>query len=146
VDFNEETFVTQLAARGAKAVTSIEVFGIKSRADKADTEEAAIAIRAEADKRGMSHVILTFLVGVEEEAVLPPEAAGMDAEYRAVIYGSTGPETYTYVSLATYVYEVETRNRVWTRTSKTLQQRKAAQGIESVIKSTMTQLGKDGLI
>jgi hypothetical protein len=32
----EETFVNQLAARGAKAVTNIEVFGIESRADKAE--------------------------------------------------------------------------------------------------------------
>ena len=140
----EETFVTLLTDRGAKAVTSIEVFGLESKADKADTKEAAIAIKAEADKRGMSHVIITFLVGVKEERMVTPQArASLDDTYASVIGADQSSIT---VSLSTSLYEVKTEKKIWTRASESLQRRDTAQLIKSVINSTVEHLGADGFI
>ncbi len=140
----EETFATQLTDRGAKAVTSIEAFGLDSRADKADTKEAAIKIKAEADKRGMSHVIITFLIGVKEERMITPEIrAGMDDMHASVVGADQSSIT---VSLSTHVYEVKTEKKIWMRASESIQRRDVPQLIQSVIKSTITILGEDELI
>jgi hypothetical protein len=140
----EETFVTQLVEMGVKAVTSIEVFGLESRAEKAAAEEAAIAIKAEADKRGMSHVIITFLAGVREERMVTPEArAGMDDVYASAIGAD---QSSTIVSLTTSVYEVKTEKKIWTRASESLARRDVPQLIKSVVNSTIGHLSADGLI
>ena len=148
----EREFVEEFTKAGIKAIASIDVIP----PEEASNEDA---ILAESQKREISMIMVTHLIGVDEKSVYhPPKTRTVS---RGGYYGrfhSYYPRVYEYVhepgyytkhksvNLETNLYETETQKLIWSVTSETLDPKSVNTIIESLSKVIIKDLRKQKLL
>ena len=148
----EREFVEEFTKGGIEAIASIDVIPL----EETSSEDA---ILAEAKKRGISMIMVTHLIGVDEKSVYhPPKTRTVS---RVGYYGrfhSYYPRVYEYVhepgyytkhksvNLETNLYETKTQKLIWSVTSETLDPESVNTIIESLSKVVIKDLRKQRLL
>jgi hypothetical protein len=148
----EREFVEEFNNAGIEAIASIDVIP----PEEASNEDA---ILAEAQKRGISMIMVTHLIGVDEKSVYhPPKTRTVS---RGGYYGrfrSYYPRVYEYVhepgyytkhksvNLETNLYQTKTQKLIWSVTSETLDPESVNTVIESLSKVVIKDLRKQKLL
>ena len=143
----EDKFVAQLKTSGIEAVSSAVVIPIseKQQLEKDRVLQAVNEFKTDA-------VIITHMVGVEEEEVITrysPGRRGFHGRYLWA-YGNVHQPGYSSTSitvrLATNVYDVKTEKLIWSGRSETMKPDSITQTIDDVIKEVIKDLQKNKLL
>ena len=147
----EEAFASQLAANGVEAFSSAAAIPSNRQPDKE-------TIAVEAKKLGADAVLVTHLVGVEEETVYYPGTSYLEpygyydhlGRYYSTIYAYVHEpgyySTYSYVKMETNLYQAATENLIWAITSETVESRTVNKMVESLARAVIKNLRQNGLI
>lgn len=147
----EDAFAAALAAQNVDAVPSYQLLPGDERLTKASIE-AAIA------GRGFQGVLVTRLLGVDEETTyVPPSTYVRPGYYGYGMYGYYGASwdvvhdpgytvTKTIVRLETHLYDARTADLVWAAHSDTFDPSSTDEIIDSVTKKLSRQLAEDGML
>jgi hypothetical protein len=148
----EREFVEEFKKIGIEAVASVDVTSSEEKSNEA-------VILAEARKRGISMILVTHLIGVENKEVyhLPTTHAVPSRGYYNR-FNSYYPRVYEYVhepgyytkhksvNLETNLYETQTEKLIWSVTSETLDPESVNTVIESLSKVIIKSLQKNNLL
>ncbi|UCG11072.1 MAG: hypothetical protein JSU72_10925 [Deltaproteobacteria bacterium] len=147
----ENRFVRKLKGKGIEAFSSAAVISSEKRLKK----EVIIAAIQEL---GADAVLVTHLVGVEEEDVRSPStgfAVGDSyqgeyyQDYHAAYDHVHGPRYYTThvkVRLETNLYDARTEKKIWTAQSQTVNPQSDAELFNAVIDAVIRNLRKNKLL
>lgn len=142
----EDTFVSELAARKVKAISSYRLMPIDKVVSR-ETVEAAI------EGKTVDLVLVTRLLGVEEiQASRPPSYYPYNRSYssyysHAMQYsGSAYYESYKVLTLETNLYDTASQQLVWSMQSENFDPSTPARVIEQQIGLTIKTLSERGLI
>lgn len=148
----EREFAEEFSNAGIEAIASIDVIPPEEASNEA-------AILDEAQKRGISMILVTHLIGVDEKSVYhPPKTRTVS---RGGYYGrfhSYYPRVYEYVhepgyytkhksvNLETNLYETRTQKLIWSVTSETLDPESVNTIIEALSKVVIKDLLRNNLL
>ncbi len=146
----EDRFAAVLSGPGGAASPS---YGALPQSDRLSEDQ----IRGAIDGGGYDGVIVTRLLGVEEETeYVPPRSYTVGRRYSGVYgyYGTTYDTvhepgyttTRTVVRLETKLYDVASGELVWSGQSETFDPDPLTEGIDSVTKAVAKRLREEGLI
>jgi hypothetical protein len=148
----EREFVEELNKTGIKAIASIDVIPPEKAAHEG-------AILTAAQKREISMIMVTHLIGVKDEEVYhPPKTRTVPRGGYYGRFNSYYPRVYEYVhepgyytkhksvNLETNLYETKTQKLLWSVTSATLDPESVNTIIESLSKVVIKNLRKHNLL
>lgn len=147
----EDRFVSALEAAGTEAVASHRLLGTDTKIDEASVRDAIAG-------RDIGGVIVTHLIGVDEETVYHPPTwqpgwpyyyGGFYGYYSRVynyVYEPGYYTRHTLVRLETNLYDAAKENLVWSMQSETVDPESVASIIGSQIDLAVEQLAQAGLI
>jgi hypothetical protein len=148
----ERDFVEAFKKTGAEALASLDV-------TTEEEESNNNAILNEARKRGISMILVTHLIGVDEKSVYhPPKTRTVSRGGYHNRFNSYYPRVYEYVhepgyytqhksvNLETNLYETGTEKLVWSVTSETIDPESVNTIIESLSKEVIKNLRKNKLL
>lgn len=148
----EREFVEEFKKTGVEAIASIDVIPPEEASNEA-------AILNEARKRGISMILVTHLIGVDEKSVYhPPKTRTVSRGGYHNRFNSYYPRVYEYVhepgyytkhksvNLETNLYEAKTEKLIWSVTSETIDPESVNTIIESLSKEVIKNLRKNKLL
>jgi hypothetical protein len=147
----EDTFVAQLEANHVRAVPSYPHLPSGAKSDRAAIEKAV-------KETGVSAVLITHVVGVEErEQYHPPMQAYAPTNYYWGMYGYYGRaydyaydpgyySRYKVYTLETNLYDGSTAALIWTAQTETFDPQNVASEIDGLVKVLIGDLRSKGLI
>ena len=148
----EREFVEEFNKTGIEAVASIDVIPPEETANEN-------AILTAAQKRGISMIMVTHLIGIEEKEVYhPPKTYTVPSRGYYGRFNSYYPRVYEYVhqpgyyskhksvNLETNLYETPTQKLIWSVTSETLDPKSVNTIIESLSKVVIKDLREQKLL
>ena len=148
----EREFVEEFKKTGIEATASVDVTPSEEKSNEG-------VILAEARKRGISMILVTHLIGVDEKSVYhPPKTRTVSRGGYHNRFNSYYPRVYEYVhepgyytqhksvNLETNLYETGTEKLVWSVTSETIDPESVNTIIESLSKEVIKNLRKNKLL
>jgi len=148
----EREFVEEFKKTGIEATASVDVTPSEEKSNEG-------VILAEARKRGISMILVTHLIGVEDKEVYhPPKTHAVPSRGYYGRFHSYYPRVYEYVhepgyytkhksvNLETNLYETKAEKLVWSVTSETLDPESVNKIIESLSKVVIKSLQKNNLL
>jgi hypothetical protein len=148
----EREFVEAFKKIGVEAVASVDVTSSEEKSNEA-------VILAEARKRGISMILVTHLIGVEDKEVYhPPTTQAVPVRGYHNRFNSYYPRVYEYVhepgyytqhknvNLETNLYETRTEKLIWSVTSETIDPKSVNKIIESLSNEVIKNLRKNNLL
>ena len=146
----EQFFTKQFKSNGIKAVSSAAVI-------PGDNDPNKDKIKGAAQQQGMGTVLVTHLVGVEEEETHHSAAFTATPDHH-LLFGTYYTGTYRYeyrpgyteqntkVRLESNLYETKTEKLIWTATSESINPASVDEVIEGLCKEVMKSLRQNNLI
>ncbi len=148
----EREFVEAFKNIGVEAVASVDVTPSEEKSNEA-------VILAEARKQGISMILVTHLIGVEDKEVYhPPTTQAVPVRGYHNRFNSYYPRVYEYVhepgyytqhknvNLETNLYETRTEKLIWSVTSETIDPKSVNKIIESLSNEVIKNLRKNNLL
>ncbi len=147
----EDGFAAALALQDVEAVARYQVLPGNERLSKA-------SIQAAINGQGFQGVIVTRLLGIDEETTyVPPTSYARTGYYGRRMYGYYGSSwdtvhdpgytvTDTTVRLETHLYDARTADLVWAAHSDTFNPISVNDIIDSVTKKLTLRLAEDGML
>ncbi len=144
----EDSFVSQLQAAGVEAVSSAEAIPMPR-----DLKIEKDAILAAIERYGSDGVIISHVKGVDiqsSESRFTPSESGFYGDY-SVAYSTFGYEPGAYTSrtvlrIETNLYDAESEERMWSGTSRTVEEGSEQAIIDEVIRVVIGDLLDSGMI
>jgi hypothetical protein len=146
----ESAMVKAFTAQGVRAIPSLETLG-----DKVISKETVVTAAKESDVQA---VLITRLVGVNEEQVYyPPEVYTVpdpyyyrwDTYYPHMYEFVENPgyvQTYKYVNLETNIFDRDERQLIWSAASETFNPQDANKVVDDLAKLLIKELKRSKLI
>jgi len=148
----EREFVEAFRKAGVEATASVDV-------TPKDSESDEDLILAKTRKRGISMILVTHLIGVQDKEVYhPPQTYTVPSRGYYNHFHSYYPRVYEYVhepgyytkhksvNLETNLYEAKTEKLVWSVTSETIDPESVNTIIESLSKVVIKNLRKNNFL
>jgi len=146
----EQFFTQQFKSNGIKAVSSAAVM-------PGDNDPNKDKIKGAAQQQGMGTVLVTHLVGVEEDETHHPATFTATPDPN-LVFGTYYTGTYRYeyrpgyteqhtkVRLESNLYETKTEKLIWSATSESINPASVDEVIEGLCKEVMKSLRQNNLI
>lgn len=143
----ENVFVKEFVQNGVAAFSGLDVLS-------ADVEPSKDLITAEAKRRGLDAIFMTFLAGTEEKYVhyrptdVPRNEIFSNAYLQTYAY-THASEYYTkrqYVRLESRIYDALTETLIWSVSTETIDPKSIDDTIESLCKIIMKNLKENDLV
>ena len=147
----ETEMAEEFKANGVEAATSFSVM-------PKDTKLSAEVLKARALELGCETVLVTHLLGVDDEEMYHPAATAAVSRTYYSGFGYYYPRVsayvhypgyyseHTFVRLETNLYETSTEKLIWSVSSETIDPKTVNEVIDSLCKAVMRNLRKHSLI